>query len=380
MKGRWSLKCFITPSVPFTERWTINMKKQIAFFMSSMGRGGAERVISILSKEYCADEWDVTICLLLHNITDGYELDKRVNIIDMSYDTISNAVVRYICMLKSIRRFIDIRKPNVIVPFLAKTSMLVNLALLGYTRKGLKVVASERIDPYAAKYSPILRALVNRSFENADNIVFQTKRARSYYSKKIQEKSVIIGNPVSVNVERQYESNKVIINAGRLENQKNQKMLIEAFSKVSKKNDDYQLHVYGEGSLRKKLEKLISEKKLEDRIKLMGSQSNYQTQLSKCDFFVLSSDYEGLSNALLEAMMLAIPCISTNCAGSDEIINDRINGLLVPVGDIEMLSKAMETIIKNKDLAEKISIEAKKTSCQFETSKVISAWRKVLDC
>lgn len=354
------------------------MKKKMVFFMSSMGRGGAEKVVSILSKEYCSYDYDVTICLLLHNITNGYSLDKRVKVINMSHESITNPILRYFCVIKTIRKFLITDKPNVIVPFLAKTSVLVNLALFGYNKKNTRVVASERIDPYAVKYPLPLRILVNWSFRNADKIVFQTKRARSYYSKMIQKKSIIIGNPVSVYVERQNKSSKIIINAGRLEKQKNQKMLIEAFSRVAKKDNEYQLHIYGEGSLRDELEKLIIEKKLENRVKLKGSQSDYQVQLSKCNLFVLSSNYEGLSNALLEAMLMGIPCVSTDCAGSNEVICNETNGIIVPVGNTKMLSKAIEKMISDRIFAENIAKEAKITARQYETLNIISEWRKVL--
>lgn len=354
------------------------MDKRIAFFMGSMGRGGAERVVSILSRFYCELGWSVDICMLLHNINE-YPLDKRVSVIDMSKETCSNIVLRNAKMLVDIRTYMKQEKPNVVVPFLAKTSALVWLAMIGTARNKFRLVASERIDPVAANYSKLLRVAVNRSFEKADAVVFQTKRAKRYYSKSIQAKSKIIGNPVTMNYERAEKPDHVIITGGRLEHQKNQKMLINAFAKIADNHPDYSLHIYGEGSLQNELETQITELQLENRVFLKGNSPTYQKNLTRAEIFILSSNFEGLSNALLEAMMLGMPCISTNCAGSDEIITDGENGMLIPVGDTIALAHAMDRLLIDKSLQDKLGKNAKVTAQKFETNNVIMLWRKVLE-
>lgn len=349
------------------------MNNKITFFMSSMGRGGAERVVSILSRKYCENGWTVDICMLLHNYND-YPLDERVRVLDFSKNGKSK-----IGMLCKIRKYMKHEKPTVAVPFLSKTSALFYIATLGLQMKSTRVVVSERIDPYAVQYSSILRKVIDRSFLKADSVVFQTKRAKSFYSEKIQAKSTIIGNPVTMNITKSNISNHVIVNAGRLEKQKNQKMLIEAFNVIAKDYPDYVLHVYGDGSLRGELENQIKNLGLKDRVLLRGNQLDYQEWLAEAEFFVLSSDYEGLSNALIEAMRLGIPCISTNCAGSDEIISNNENGLLTSIGNGIELASAMKKMIDNSDLREKLGKNAMEASKEFDTEVVIQKWRKVFE-
>lgn len=349
------------------------MNKKITFFMSSMGRGGAERVVSILSRKYCELGWRVDICMLLHNISE-YALDERVQVLDLSNDGTNK-----VNMIFSIRKYMKKEKPDIVVPFLSKISALFYIATFGMNITPCRVIVSERIDPYAVDYPNILRIIIKRSFEKADGIVFQTKRAQSYYSRKIQEKSCIIGNPVTMNIAKATISEDVIITAGRLEQQKNQKMLINAFEKIAEKYPEYELHIFGEGKLRKDLENLILEKRMGKRIKLMGSRADYHEELAKADLFVLPSNYEGLSNALLEAMMMGVPCISTECAGSDEIIDNGINGILVPVGNETKMAHAMDILISDTSMKKKIGSEAKKSVRNFEIEKIIVAWQNVLE-
>lgn len=110
-----------------------------------------------------------------------------------------------------------------------------------------------------------------------------------------------------------------------------------------------------------------------------GNVDNVHDELSDAEFFVLSSDYEGLSNALLEAMMMGLPCISTDCAGSSEIIQSGKNGLLVPVGSKEKLAEAMKQLILDRDLALRLGKEAQNTSKLFASKNILTEWELVLE-
>lgn len=112
-------------------------------------------------------------------------------------------------------------------------------------------------------------------------------------------------------------------------------MLIRAFAKIASKYPDYTLFIYGEGPLRRDLESLIKTLHLGNQVFLQGFKKNIHELISDAEFFILSSDFEGLSNALLEAMCMGIPCITTNVSGIDEVIHDKINGVLVSPGDEE---------------------------------------------
>lgn len=351
--------------------------KKICFITGSMGRGGAERVISILTKEYSKLGWNVEIIMLLHNICE-YPLDKRVKVVDLSYEKVRNPIFRKIKMLLALRKQVRRGKPDIVIPFHAKIAALTEFSFCGI-RNRFRVVTSERIDPYSVKYSKVLRWLVNRAFVHADAVVFQSERAKSFYSKRIQVKSEIIGNPVSLQLQRGENKYPIIISAGRLEKQKNHNMLIQAFSEIAKDFPKYELHIYGEGSLRKELEQQIKALGLQDRVKLPGNHIDYQNRLCEADIFVLSSDFEGLSNALLEAMVLGVPCISTDCAGSDEVVQSDNNGVLVPVGDMTALAEAMRRVLSDDELKKRLGQAAKIATQSYRTENVILKWREILE-
>ena len=170
-----------------------------------------------------------------------------------------------------------------------------------------------------------------------------------------------------------------IVSVGRLDAQKNQKMLIDAFAKMKEKFPNYKLYIYGEGSLRTQLSKQIKMLGLSGNVILKGNVLDIHSQIADASMFVLSSNYEGLSNALLEAMMMGLPCISTNCAGSDEVIVDGINGVLVPVGNVDALSAAMIKIADDKSFAHRIGLVARNTAEVFKTENVMEQWISVIE-
>ena len=131
--------------------------------------------------------------------------------------------------------------------------------------------------------------------------------------------------------------------------------------------------------MKEKLLSLIKEKGLESRITLKGNVANLHEEISDAELFVLSSDYEGLSNALLEAMMMGLPCISTDCAGSDEAIDNMENGILIPVGDTEALKEAMVRLMSDRELSMKLGKAAASTSQKYSSTSVIRQWRKVIE-
>ena len=349
-------------------------KKRIAFLLGSMGRGGAERVISILSKEYAACGWDTDIALLLSNTVD-YILDDTTRILDFSGST-SGRLMRAPMWLKSIRSYVKKEKPDVVVAFTARINVMTLLACMGLKTK---TVISERNDPRHDGRGFVTKLLTKLLYPSADAIVFQTNRAKVYFNEKIQKKSEIIPNPIMVNAEAIKETEKKIVSVGRLASQKNQLMLIEAFYEVAKKHPDYTLYIYGEGNLRQKLTERIEELNLSGKVFLPGNILNLHEKIADAQVFALPSDYEGLSNALLEAMTMGLPCVSTSCAGADEYIENEKNGLLVPVGDTKAMEKALLYMIENPQKRVMMGCEAKKASQSFSSENILKVWHSVID-
>ncbi len=349
--------------------------KKIIFFTGSMGRGGAERVISILSNLYAEKRWKVDIVMLLHNKPAGYSLDERVEV-KKFFPEKSGMVKKIICNIKNIRTYIKKEKPDVVVSFMAQNTVISAIACRG---TGVRYIASERIDPACVKRNFVYRKLLNSIYKTADAVIFQTERAKSYFNEKIQQNSVIIGNPVNVACEAAENPAKKIVTVGRLTYQKNHKMLINAFKNVLATHPGYILEIYGEGVEKKNLSKQIKLLGLENNVFLCGNQPDVHEKIKDAQMFVLSSDFEGLSNALLEAMMMGLPCISTDCAGSDEVIENGRNGILVPVGDGKRLTEAIIEIIENDAIRRDIAENAKISVEKFKAENIIGQWTKVIE-
>ncbi|MCF3942623.1 glycosyltransferase [Oceanobacillus alkalisoli] len=344
---------------------------KITFILGSMAGGGAERVISNLTEYYHNQSVNIEILTLLNDRLD-YELPKGVKINYLSAKN-SSGVFRPIAWLWKIRRYVKSEQPDVIVSFFAKINILVLFALL---RSDIPVFVSERNDPNADNRGLIVKYLTFILYPLSTGIIFQTKHAKDCFPKHIQRKSTIIANPINIKFDftKKKTLNNTIISVGKLMEQKNHKLLINAFSLIAEKYPVYKLCIYGEGELREELKELIIEKKLENRVFLMGRTKDVFHVVYNADMFILSSNYEGLSNALLEAMMLETPVISTNCAGSNELIEHGMNGILVNINDLESLALAIEDIINNYDDAVTRATIAKKQVLNFSSDNICEKW------
>ena len=348
--------------------------KKITFVIGGMSRGGAERVISILANHYAKLGWKTDIVMLLSNKV-GYELNESIYLVDMTRKT-QNKILGAPHWVMSFRKYAKENNPDIIVSFVARINVVVLLATLGMNKK---IIISERNDPSMDGRSRFLDIATRILYKKARKIIFQTKRAADHFTGTIQKNSLIIPNPISVKCFVQTNVNHKIVSVGRLAKQKNHKMLIDAFAEVIKKHPEYQLWIYGEGSERNELEMKISEYHIEDKVFLPGNIPNIHQEISDAEIFVLSSDYEGLSNALLEAMMMGIPCISTTCAGSDEYIKDGYNGLLVSIGDSEKMRLAIERLIEDDVLRHHIGKTGKQSVEQCDSQIVMKEWCKTIE-
>lgn len=346
-------------------------KNKITFILGSMAGGGAERVISNLAEYYHDRKIDVDIITLLNDRVD-YDLPNNVNIVYLSAKNTMKIFKPFVWLWK-IRNYVKSEPSDLIVSFFAKINIIVLLALLGLK---IPVFISERNDPTADNRGIVVKYLTYFLYPLSTGIVFQTKHAKNCFPNYIQNKSAIIPNPVNIKFDfsREKELSKTIVSVGKLMEQKNHKLLINAFSLIADKYPEYKIQIYGEGKLREELERLIVEKKLENRVFLMGRTKDVFDKVYNADMFILSSNYEGLSNALLEAMMLETPVISTNCAGSNELIEDGKNGRLVEINNIESMALAIEDTINNYDAAIKRAVYAKNQVKNFSANKICKQW------
>lgn len=352
--------------------------KKIAFILGSMFGGGAERVVSHLANYYADKGWDVSILMLLSPRV-GYKLNSTIKLIDFSGDTESR-IRRVPYWTYSIRNYVTDNDIRYIVSFAARINLITLIALQSEI-KCRRLIISERIDPGYDHRNVMVKTLIDIYYPRAAKIIFQTKRSLSYFNYKVLNKGEVIGNPVDVStfaIESEKRKKK-IVTMGRLVSQKNHSMLIRAFARIYREFSDYSLWIYGEGELRNELERLIENLKLKGCVYLPGNVEDVHERIKDAEIFVLPSNYEGLSNALLEAMMMGLPCISTDCAGSDEVITQKENGLLIAVGDENQMYYAIKYMITHPKERNEMGEKAKKSVEKFRTDIIIEKWVEAIE-
>ena len=226
------------------------------------------------------------------------------------------------------------------------------------------------------------RNIRNRLYKKATAVVFQTEGAKRYFSKDIQDKGYVIGNPLTENLPRWREEghNKIIITACRLDKQKNVQLLIRAFSRFLIVHSEYKLQICGKGPLEQKLKELCTELDISNNVEFLGFRKDVHELMTKAEMFVLSSNYEGISNSMLEALAIGIPtvCTDTPPGGAAQYIKNGENGILIPVGDEKSLLNAMEKISENKMLRKKYSNNATKIRVALKIDVIYEKWKELI--
>ena len=348
---------------------------KILFCIGSLEKGGAERVVSNLANSFVLNN-EVSIVTTIGQIQ--YEINNKIKLYSLDSSKLNKKRLNRIVKVKKLYSIIREVRPDVIVSFLREPTFRVLLL-----RKFIKtpIIVSVRNDPKIEYKDLKNRIIMKLLYPNADGFVFQTEEAKEYFSKRIKNKSTIIPNPIKKEfIERKLymgKRDKTIVSVGRLEEQKNHELLIEAFYNINKEIRDYKLIIYGEGTLRGILEDKIKKYGMEDRILLPGVVDNIPERIERAKLFVLSSDFEGMPNALMEAMALGLPCISTNCpcGGPKFLIKNNENGFLVKVGDKnDLKNKIKELINKNNDELTIISKNAKERTRDLAEEKINEKW------
>ena len=344
----------------------------IVFIIDHMTIGGAQRVTYNLIK-WLQKSTSVDVQLLLYrSLVVG---DVKYDLSEIKHQYLKKGTLNRILHLRDILKEI---KPDVVVSMGVPQALFDVPALMGL---GIKHIISERNDPAHFGGSIITRQLSHTLMRVADGYVFQTKDAQSFYGGRTAKRSVVIPNPLFIGDDdpgKQYsgEREKNIVSVGRLNRQKNHPLLIRAFKEISEDFPDYKLVIYGDGPERKNVESLIQELGLKERVLLPGTINNVPEKIYKASMFVLSSDFEGMPNALMEAMALGLPCISTDCpcGGPRELTTDGHDCTLVPVGDEDALANAMRKMLINPDVAQLMGKKAMVIREKMSVDKICRRW------
>lgn len=347
----------------------------ILFTLASLGSGGAERVVTILANRMNAMGHQVEIvCLKYDDVY--YQTDDGVKVV------LADHLGHNLPELFWLRKHIFQEKPDVVIAFTEGVYCFTIAALLGIK---IPVIASERLDPLAMTWK---RNLLKRLLlPYADWLVVQTKTIKEYFPKSIQKKISVIYNPVKNEAFASIDNGQWIIDSkenriisvARLFPQKNQEMMIKAFAQIVNKYPDWKLVIYGEGPRRQSLQLIIDNLQLTNRVLLPGRTEKVIEELQKSKIFCLSSDYEGMSNSMIEAICVGLPIVSTKVSGTDELIEDGINGYLVEIGDERGMANALEELIQNEEMMKQMAEKNKQKAVLFHLDTIMNEWMELIN-
>lgn len=343
------------------------------------GFGGAERQIITLANQMAERGHEVNLIIVAEDKI-CYDIDSRVKIHSLVKLESRHLLPRIVYRRKLLVSILKELHCNVVINFNFQSAYF--LAMTNKEKVG-KIVYSERGDPGDKEYRGILGMIRKCTLHRIDGFVFQSCGARNFFKEEYVEKNSIIipnacfiGKKVSMTPSRE----KRIVTVGRLSQQKNQKLLIEAFSKITKKYPDFMLELYGEGELKEELIDYVKKRGLTSRVCFKGAVQDIRRRIENASLFVLSSDYEGIPNALIEAMALGLPVISTDCrpGGARTLITHGVDGFITPIKDSYELSKAIEFMLSNPKKAETMGRYATEIAERLSPQNIYDMWEGFL--
>ena len=343
---------------------------KLAFFYGNLLRGGAQRVMSGLANQFTA--WgDEVILLTLDKGESGYKLDPGVRVcgLDVAGDSGNrlDSLGRMFKTLTALRRWERQERPDAVICFSTHLSFQLLLAL-SFCRNRCKIIASERANPAVVEKSA-LEHLEDSCLGKLDGFIFQTQRVSELFPQSLRDKGRVIHNglfssdiPKAV-TEYSERDSRSICAMGRLDYQKAYDTMIRAFAIFAREHPEHTLNIYGRGpdEFRKKLQELATSLNVGSRVIFQGNLPDVLEHIKDAGMFLMTSRYEGMPNALIEAMACGLPCVCTDCDfGPAELIEDGVSGLLAPVDDAEAIAAAMARIADEPGLGEKLSTGAQK--------------------
>lgn len=343
----------------------------------TLSAGGAERVLSILSKPFvdAFDEVQYVMWLDEKYPDIFYKIDSRVKIVRISRESGSTKIWRQMLWF---RKYVRREKPSIVLSFMIMICFTVTISL-AFT--GTKQIVAERNDPrfFRRKW---LRQIINWSYLLPDvkGVLMQTEWNRRYFkNKRLLKKTSVIYNPINIDIKYvgmaiNTPKEDVVVNVGRLAPQKQQWILLDAFARFHQTHPSFKLVIYGEGEMRSRLQKQIEDLGIADSVYLPGRSQEVMKEILPARMFVIVSEYEGMSNALIEAMCVGLPCISTKVSGATDLIKDGENGALIEVGDIEDIASKMSMIADNPHIAARYAEKSQKIYADLNSSEISRQW------
>lgn len=314
---------------------------------------------------------------------------KRIRYISKylkKWDTKIERTIRTIRKGSILRCFLLVNQNSILIPFGLTYYEQAYYAALGLK---CKIIYAERNAPELELPKDKRRADELLSIlGKADGAIFQTNEEKEFYKEYINKNVAVIYNPVKKNLPMPFvgERRKVIVNFCRVAEQKNLFLLINSFIELHSEYPEYCLEIYGnaveqsEELLREQLKSYVSSVSMDKYIHILPPTADVHNKIRDCMMFVSSSDFEGLSNSMIEAMAIGLPCVCTDClgGGAREMIMNEKNGILVPMKDEEALCRGMKKMIESPEFAEQCGKEATKIRYDMAVENIVDQWLKVI--
>ena len=364
-------------------------KKRILFVRPTLGTGGADRVTLHLLQHFDRDKYEVSIALMRKEGVLVSKIPADVPVISLRKKSLYYTVLPLIFIYKSSQYDVvyctssGMSIPVILASILARNKRIITVvsersSLVRRKSKGFKNKIIFRLKCWLTAKSNFVVAVSDSIKQEIENYTHtpSLRVIRSYnpiipldFDELCKQK---VGNTMFQNAKTK------IVAVGRLESVKNFEMLIEAFSEIEDK--EAKLFILGTGSLLSYLQLVANDSGVGERVHFLGFVENVYSYLCSADVFVLSSYFEGMPGALIQAMACGAPCIATDCeTGPRELISHGVNGLLIPVGDTIQLTYSIEEVLRNKPLAQKIGNEATKAAMPYKMNKALNSYFSFLE-
>jgi glycosyltransferase involved in cell wall biosynthesis len=352
---------------------------RIALVISSLDGGGAERVMSGMANYWArAGHQVVLITLMKADQDDYYPIASQVRRIRLSMEGTGSAIAKVLHKLSGLiqlRRFFKETNPDVVISFVASINVM---TVLASRFMDLRVVVSERTNPERNfRIKPVWRFALRHTYQYADVVVAQTARVAQYLRSQCRARVAVIPNPLRDLPELSEERDEFILSVGRLTHEKGVDILIQSFARIQVTFPHWRLIIIGDGPERAALERLAGTLNIADKIRFLGRVRNPEVWMARAGLVVQASRFEGFPNALIEAMGMGAAVISTDCPfGPAEIIDDGVNGRLVPVDDVDAMAGMMRQLMKDSQKRAALGQAALGVRERYREKVIMDAWER----
>lgn len=396
----------------------MSSNKKILMVMPVMKGGGAERVASLLLNEFNRNGYDCEFLLTSSKKEDCINRDLNPDIPIASVCGNKSSLVfkalrvlsslfckpfellgisvpacfaylsffsQYHAEIKALRDKLKKEPETKVISFLQPS---VPITLIAAKKLPNRVVISERGDPKRLLKKRYGYNFIKKYYQRADAVIFQTNDAKAAYPENISTKGTVIFNPINDKLPEPYfgEREKHVTTFCRISPEKNLIMLADAFALFLEEFKDFRLRIVGDALNSAEKETLVQLKEhiaklnIADKTDLIPFTPEVHNLIIRDAMYINSSDHEGMSNAMLEAMAIGMPVVCTDCpiGGANAVIKNNGNGILTEVGNAKEMCKAMKKIASDKSFAERISQNAAQIRYDLSLENTAKKWMELL--